>query len=189
MIIAKDLITCTCSVQTCIITAAKGETLTPGASPAVSISSDDDTDSTKSDGKYDSECTSDVDMCMDYDVDRPDYVELDNEVDVERDGEDEEDEEEEDKKEEGKVDEDEVEDENENENNGKEPQTISQREMVNSSADDADTMVDDQPTQLPVQGQEMREHTPQPQSPAPAPRIQIREPCPRPPSSTTLVSV
>jgi archaellum component FlaD/FlaE len=155
----------------------------------VSISSDDDTDSTRSDGKYDSECESDVDMRLDNDVDTPDYVELDSEVDMESDGEDEEDEEVEDKKEEEMVDEDEEEDENENENNGKEPQTIGQREMVNSSADDADTMVDDQPTLLCVQRQEMREHTPWPRFQAPAPRIQIREPCPRPPSSTTLVSV
>jgi len=48
--------------------------------------------------------------------------------------------------------------------------------MVNTSGDDADTLVDDEPTVLPEhgqemeQGQEMREHTPRPQPPAPAPR-------------------
>jgi len=51
--------------------------------------------------------------------------------------------------------------------------------MVNTSADDVDTMVDDQPTVLPEQGQQMREHTPQPQPPAPAQRAQTLEPCPQ----------
>jgi hypothetical protein len=50
--------------------------------------------------------------------------------------------------------------------------------MVNTSADDVDTMVDDQPIVLPEQGQEMRE--PRPQPPAPAPRPQTPEPRPRP---------
>jgi len=40
--------------------------------------------------------------------------------------------------------------------------------MVNTSADDVDTMVDDQRIVLPEQGQEMQEHTPQPQHRAPA---------------------
>ena len=52
--------------------------------------------------------------------------------------------------------------------------------MVNTSADDADTMVDYQPTVLPEQGQQMHEYTPQPQPPAPAPRPQTLEPRPRP---------
>ena len=72
------------------------------------------------------------------------------------------------------------EEEDEDEDNGKEPQTIGQGEMVNASADDADTVVDDQPTALPEQGQEMREHTPWPQPPAPAPRPHTLEPRPRP---------
>jgi hypothetical protein len=109
----------------------------------VSISSDEDTGSTKSDGEYDSEL--DVDMCMEDDVGKLDGVDLDGNVDLERDGEDVEDEEEKDEKEEEVVDEDEEEDEE----NGKEPRTIGQGEMVNTSADDADTMADDKPTLLP----------------------------------------
>jgi len=50
--------------------------------------------------------------------------------------------------------------------------------MVNTSADDVDTMVDDQPIVLPEQGKEMRE--PRPQPPAPAPRPQTPEPRPPP---------
>jgi len=50
--------------------------------------------------------------------------------------------------------------------------------MVNSSADNVDTMVDDQPPVLHDQGQEMPEHTPQPQPPAPAQLPQYPEPCP-----------
>jgi len=151
----------------------------------VSISSDDDTDSTeKSDGEYDSEHDSDVDMCMEDDVDAPDGVDFDGDVDMERDGDDdeEEDNEEEDNEEEDeeKEDEEEVEEEDEDEeqdkdeDDGKEPRTIGQGEMVNTSADDADTMVDNERTVLPEQGQEMREHTPRLQPPAPAPRPQIR---------------
>jgi hypothetical protein len=52
------------------------------------------------------------------------------------------------------------EDEEEDEDNGKEPGIIRQGEMVNTSADDVDTMVDDEPTVLPEQGQEMHDHTP-----------------------------
>jgi hypothetical protein len=51
---------------------------------------------------------------------------------------------------------DEDEEEEKDEDDGKEPRTIGQREMVNTSADDADTMVNDEPTVLPAQGQEMR---------------------------------
>jgi hypothetical protein len=51
--------------------------------------------------------------------------------------------------------------------------------MVNTSADNVDTMVDDQPIVLPEQGQEMREHTQRPQPPAPAPRPHTPEPRPR----------
>jgi hypothetical protein len=42
--------------------------------------------------------------------------------------------------------------------------------MVNTSADDVDTMVDNQPIVLPEQGQEIREHTPPPHAPAHATR-------------------
>jgi hypothetical protein len=60
--------------------------------------------------------------------------------------------------------------------------------MVNTSADNADTMVDDEPSVVPEQGQEMREHTPWPQPPAPAPRQLTPEPPPRPrpPETHTL---
>ena len=66
--------------------------------------------------------------------------------------------------------------------------------MVNTLADDADTMVDDEPTVLPEQGQEMEQgqqmsdHTPRSQPPAPAPRPQTPEPPPRPrtPETYTL---
>jgi hypothetical protein len=60
---------------------------------------------------------------------------------------------EEDEEEEDEQKEDEEEDKDEDD--GKEPRTIGQREMVNTSADDADTMVDNEPTVLPEQGQEM----------------------------------
>jgi len=153
----------------------------------VSISSDDDTDSAKSHGKYDSERDCDVDMRMEDDVDALDSIDLDGNVDMERDSEDEEDEEGEDEKEEEEVDEEEEEDEDEDEDedNGKEPQTIGQGEMVNTSADDADTMVDNQPTVLPEQGHAMGQHTPWPQPPAPAPRPQTPEPRPRPQTPET----
>jgi len=58
--------------------------------------------------------------------------------------------------------EDEEEEEDEDEDDGKEPRTIGQGEMVNTSADNVDTMVDNQPIMRPEQGQEMREHTPRP---------------------------
>jgi len=145
----------------------------------MSISSEDDTDSTESDGEYDSAL--DVDICMEDDVDAPDGVDIDGDEDMERDCEDEKDEEQDDEKEEEVVDEDEEEDED----NGKEPRTIDQGKMVNTSADDADTMVDDEPTVLPEQGQEMREHTPWPQPPAPAPQPHTPEPPPRPRTAET----
>jgi hypothetical protein len=104
---------------------------------------------------------------------------------MESDGEDEEDEEEEDEKEEDEKEEEVV---DEDEDNGKEPRTIGQGEMLNTSADDADTMVDDQPNVLSEQGQKLRDHTPRPQPPAPAPRAHTPEPCPRPrtPETHTL---
>jgi hypothetical protein len=52
--------------------------------------------------------------------------------------------------------------------------------MVNTSADDDDTIVDDQPIMLPEQGQEMRKHTLCPQPSAPATWAQIAEHRPRP---------
>ena len=105
-------------------------------------------------------------------MDTPDGADLDGNVDMERDGDDdeEEDEEEEDKDEE----------EDEDEDNGREPRMIGQQEMVNTSADDADTMVVDQPIVLPEHGLEMSHHTPQPEPPVPAPRPPTPEARPRP---------
>jgi len=92
------------------------------------------------------------------------------EVDMERDGDDEEeDEEEEDQEEDGEEEEDDDEEDDEFEDDGKECRTIGPGEMVKTSADDVDTMADDQTIVLPDQGQGMREQTPQPQCPAPAP--------------------
>jgi hypothetical protein len=102
-------------------------------------------------------------------VDAPDGIDLDSDVDMERDGDDD-------------VEDDEQEEaeEEEDEDDGKEPRTIGQGEMVNTSSDDVDAMGDDQPIVLHEQGQEKREHTPRPQPPAPAPRPQTPEPCSRP---------
>jgi len=116
-------------------------------------------------------------MRMEDDVDAPDLVDLDGDVDMDRDcdADEEEDEEVEDEEkedeQEGEV-EDEDGEEDKDEDDGKEPQTIGQGEMVNTSADDADTMVDDEPSLLPKQGQVMQEHTPRPQLLAPASRPQ-----------------
>jgi len=84
--------------------------LEPETSPAVTMSSAHDTDSTEeSDAEYDSEPQSDVDICMEDDVNKLEGVDSEGNVDVERDGDDEE---EEDEEEEDEADEDEVEKEN-----------------------------------------------------------------------------
>ena len=160
----------------------------------MSILPDDDTYSTeKSDGKYDSDHDSSVDMPMEDNVDTPDGIDSDGDVDMERDGDnhEDEDEEEEDKEkepEEEVEEEDEDEEEDKDEDDGKEPWTIGQGVMVNTSAYDADTMVDDEPTVLPEQGQEMHKYTQQLQPPAPAPQPQTLEPPPQPrtPETYTL---
>jgi hypothetical protein len=122
------------------------------ASPPLSIACDDDTDSTEeSDSDYDLELNSDVDMHLEDDVEAPDDMNLDGDLDMGMDGDDEKEEDEEEHAEE-------VEDEDEDD--GKEPGTIGQGEMVIISADDVDSMVDDDPILQPEQGQEMREHTP-----------------------------
>jgi len=141
----------------------------------MSISSEDDTDSTQSDGEYDSEPDPDVDMRMEDDVDALDSVDLDGDVDMERDGDDDEEKDEEKEDEEVVVEEDEDEEEDQDEDDGKEPRTLGKGEMVNTSADNVDTMVDDRPIVLPEQGQEMREYTPRPQPPEPRPRPRIPE--------------
>jgi hypothetical protein len=139
----------------------------------VSISLDDDTDSTEqSDSEFDSELDPDVDMRVKHDVDAPGGVDLDGDVDMERDGDND-----------VKEDEQEEDQEEEDGDDGKEPRTIGQGEVVNTFADDADTMVNDQPIVLPEQGQEMRE--PLSQSPAPTPRPQTPEPRRRPPTPET----
>jgi len=129
-------------------------------------------------------------MRMEDDVDAPDDVDLDGDVDMGRNGNDdkEEDEEEEDEQKENEEEveeEDEDEEEDMDEDDGKEPRTIGQGEMVNTSADDADTMVDDEPPMLLEQGQEMREHSPRPQPPAPSPLPQTPEPPPQPRTQET----
>jgi hypothetical protein len=142
----------------------------------VSIPSDDDTNSTKqSDSESESEHVSDVDMHMEDDVEALDGLDLDGNVDMDRDGDNKEEEDEEEEHQE--------QEEDENENDGKEPRTIGQGEMVNTSADNVDAMVDDQPIVPPEQGQEMCEHTPLPQPRASAPRPHI--PGASPPTSTS----
>jgi len=151
----------------------------------MSISSEDDTDSTESDGEYDSELDPDVNMRLQDDVDTLDGVDLDGDVAKERDSDDDEGKDEEKEDEEEVEEDDEDEEEDQDEDDDKEPRTLGQGEMVNTSADDVDTMVDDQPIVLPEQGQEMREHTPRPQSLAPAPRPQTPEPRPQPQTPET----
>jgi len=141
----------------------------------LSISSEDDTDSTELDGEYDSELDPDVDMRKEDDVDAPDGVDLDSDVHMERDGDDDEEKDEEKEDEEVVEEEDEDEEEDQDEDDGKELRTLGQGEMVNTSADDVDTMVDDQPIVLPEQGQEMCEHIPWPQPPEPRPRPRTPE--------------
>jgi hypothetical protein len=142
----------------------------------MSISSDDENDSTESDAEFDSEHDSDVDMRMEDDLDAPDSVDLEGDVDMERDTDDEEDEEEENEQEEDKMEEVVVdEDEEEDEDNGKEPRMTGQGEMVNTSVDNADTMVNAEPTVVPDQGQNMGKHNPRPQPLASAPRPRTLE--------------
>jgi hypothetical protein len=134
-------------------------------------------DSTKeSDSEYDSEHDSDVDMRMVDDVDTVDGIDLAGDVDVKKDRDNE-------------VREYEVKDDKEeqyeDEDDGNEPRMIGHGEMVNTSADNVSTMVDDQPIVLPAQGQKMRKHTPQPQPPASAPQAETPEPCAPPQTPET----
>jgi len=103
------------------------------------------------------------------DVDAPDGVDSDDNVDMESNGDNEEEEDEEEEDEEMEDEEEEEEEEDKDEDDTKEPRTIGQGEMVNTSADDVDPTADDQRIVLAEQGQEMRKHTPRPQPPAPAP--------------------
>jgi hypothetical protein len=124
--------------------------------------------------------TLDVDMRMEDNVDAPDGVDSDGEVDMESDGEDDEEEDEETEDEEEVEEEDEYEEEDQDEDDGKEPRTLGQGVRVNTTADNVDTMVVDQPIMLPKQAQEMRKHTPRPEPLAPTPQPQTPEPRPRP---------
>jgi len=101
-------------------------------------------------------------------------IDWDGDADMERDGDDEEmdNDQEEDKEEEDEEQEQKNEEEDKDMDDGKEHRTITQGEMVNISADDVDTSVDDQRIVLREQGQEMREHTTPPQPLAPAPQPQ-----------------
>jgi len=152
----------------------------------MSIFPDDDTDSTESDNKYDSEHDPDVDMLMEDDVNEPDGVDLNGDADTRRDSGDEE------VEDEHEEDEDEVEDtdeeEDKDEDDRKKPRTISQEDMVNTSADNVETMVDNQSIVVPEQRHGMRIHTPRLQPPAPAPWPQTPEhyPWPWPPETHPL---
>jgi hypothetical protein len=53
---------------------------------------------------------------------------------------------------------------------------MGEREMINTSADDTDTMVDDQPSALPKHAQEMLENTPWVQALAPTAQPETPEP-------------
>jgi len=134
----------------------------------MSISSDDDTDSTELVSEYDSEHHFNLEMCTEDDMDALDSLELDGDADMERDGDNDEEEDEEE--------EDEDEEEDKDQDDGKEPRTIGHGEMVNSSADDVDSRVDDQPILLPEQTQEMHEHSAWTEPPAPAPRPHTLQP-------------
>jgi hypothetical protein len=91
-------------------------------------------------------------------VDAPDGIDLVGDVNRDWDSDDksEQDEEVEDEENQEREQEEEEEDENEEEDHdddyGKEPQTIGQGEMVNSSAHNVDTIEDNQPTVFPEQG-------------------------------------
>jgi hypothetical protein len=110
-------------------------------------------------------------------VDTLDCVDLDGDVDMERDSDDEVEKDEQEEVEE---------EEDEDDDDGKEPRTNCRGEMVNKTADDVDTMVDDQPIVLPEQGQEMCKHILWTQHPAHAPQPQTPEPRPRPRTLETL---
>jgi hypothetical protein len=151
----------------------------------MSISSDDDTNSAeKSDNEYDSALDPYVNRGMEDDVDAPAGIDLDGDVDVERDCDDDKEEEEEEKDDEKEdteevhEEEDEDEEANKDGDDGKERRTIGQEEIVNTLADDADTMIYDEPTVLPEQDQELREHIPRPQPPAHAPQSETPKPSP-----------
>jgi hypothetical protein len=74
--------------------------------------------------------------------------------------------------------EEEDEEDDRDEDEGKEPWTLGRGEMVNTSPDDVDTMVDDETIVLPNHGQERHKHTPPPQAPVATPQPQTLDPRP-----------
>jgi hypothetical protein len=72
------------------------------------------------------------------------------------------------------------ENEDENKDDGQEPQMVGQGEIVNTSADDVDLMVDNQPIILPAQCKEMCKDSLQHQPLAAGPWPLSREPHPGP---------
>jgi hypothetical protein len=124
----------------------------------VSISAADHTESTeKTDREYHTEYYCTVHIRMPEGVHVLDGIVLDSDVDREWDIDDDnqEDEEEEDEGEENKD-----EEEDEDEDDGKEPQMIGQGKMVNTTPDDVDSKVDDQPIVLSEKGQNIHDRTP-----------------------------
>jgi hypothetical protein len=127
-------------------------------------------------------------MHMEEDMDARGDVDLNSNEGMEKDSydEEEEDEAEENAEEEDKDAEDgkeKEEDMDEDDDNKCRP--IDQGEVVNTSADDVDTMGDDQPIEQSEPGQEMRMHTTWPQHLVHAPGPQTMEPRPRPPTLGT----
>jgi hypothetical protein len=120
----------------------------------------------ESDSEYDLEHHSDVDLHLEDDGEAPHSIDLPGDVNMETNfvTDYEEEEEEEEEQEEDVDKETDV-----NEDVGKEPQTIGQEEMVNSSADAVDTTIDYQPVIIRKQGEEMCEHTPWQEPLLPAP--------------------
>jgi hypothetical protein len=131
------------------------------------MSPDDNTHHTQElDGEYDLEHYSDVDLHFEDDGVAPHSIDLPCDVNMDTnfvtDYEEE-------KEEEEEQEEDVDKEKDVNEDDGKEPQTIGQGEMVNSSADAVDTSIDYQPGMIHKQGEEMCVHTPWPDPLLPAP--------------------
>jgi len=117
------------------------------------IFSDDVTySSDELDGKYVSEHYPDVEQHTHANVDTPDDIDFNGDVNFETDGLDKkvDDEEEPEEEVQAKMEEEDKEEEEDNyEDDGKEPLTMGQGEMVKTSDDNIDTMVDDQSILLP----------------------------------------
>jgi hypothetical protein len=121
------------------------------------MSPDDNSHQTlESDSEYDTEHHSNLYSHFEDDGEAPHSIDLPGDVNMETnfvtDYEEEEEEEEE-------QEEDVDKEKGVNGDDGKEPQTIGQEEMVNSSVHDVDTTIDYQPIMIRKQGEEMGEHT------------------------------